>query len=109
MNQVWALKVQEFLSEHNRGNRVTFDELLDRPMATYVPDADELARYRAAQQQGEGSEDPTSAGTATPASDAPEQPSEPGMDTPNRAERRTRASSSSGGKSRGSKGSSAPA
>lgn len=89
MEQVWALKVQEFLTEHNRGNPVTFDELLDRPMAVVVPDADEIARYRASLGEGEGT-DPTSAGTVTPAGPGHEQPSAPKAAEPNRAERRTK-------------------
>jgi len=66
--ETWAMKVLEFLSEHARGRFVTFDELLDRPVPQFTPDADEVARDAEARGAGEV---PTSAGTDTPAPGIP--------------------------------------
>ena len=109
--QAWATKVQEFLAEHARGNRVTFDELLERPMPQYVLEADDLAQRGPVEQGAADAVDPTEAGTVTPADPGHVQPSEPSTVTPNRAERRasTHRSSGSGKKNRGSKGKSARA
>ena len=91
--QAWATKVQEFLAEHARGNRVTFDELLERPMPQYVLEADDLAQRGPVEQGAADAVDPTEAGTVTPADPGHVQPSEPSTVTPNRAERRSRCAS----------------
>ena len=108
VHQAWATKVSEFIAEHARGNRVTFEELLLRPMPVYVSDPDEVARYAAAKGQVNEA-DPTQAGTVTPADPDHEQLSEISTVIPNRAERRasTHRSTGSGKKNRGSKGKSA--
>lgn len=69
--QAWANKIMEFLAEHNRGRFVTWDEILDRPIAQLVKDADELAR-EAEEAGAEGT--PTRAGTGTPADATPAVP-----------------------------------
>jgi predicted transcriptional regulator len=101
--QAWAAKVQEFLSEHNRGQFVTFDQVLDRPLANMLLDADEQRRV---DEDGDDGQVPTPAGTGTPAEPAPDVPDAP---EPAAAKAKTRRSSGSAATSRGSKGRSAPA
>jgi len=87
-------KFIEFLSEHNRGRFVTWDEVLDRPIVVPQADEDELARIKADPDDDEvEGEVPTPASTDSPTVDA-----EPAAD----AKAPTRKSSSSGGTSRGS-------
>lgn len=93
--QAWANKLTEFLSEHNRGRFVTFEELLDRPMAQVILDEDEKRRAKEAT-----ADVPSSASTGSPAVDAPEAPAP-------EAPPRTRRSAGSTPPSRGSKGRSA--
>ena len=97
-----ALVWTAFLSEHNAGRFVALEEVWSRPLPTFIPDADDLAR--AAEAAGASVEGPTSAGTGTPAVRTPEVPAKAA--TP-RERPKTRASSGSTPKSRGSKGRSA--
>lgn len=59
--QVEFLKMVEFLSEHNRGRFLSWDEVLDRPLAAMLVDPGDV---RDAPAQGEA-EDPTSATTVS--------------------------------------------
>jgi hypothetical protein len=100
-------KFIEFLSEHNRGKFVTWDEVLDRPMAYPQPDPGDVARAEPeVGEDGDGDGDgevPTPASTGSPTVDAaPAAKSSP-------AKARPRKSSSSGGTSRGSTSRSRPA
>jgi hypothetical protein len=98
-------KFIEFLSEHNRGKFVTWDEVLDRPMAYPQPDPGDVARAEPeVGEDGDGDgEVPTPASTGSPTVDAaPAAKSSP-------AKARPRKSSSSGGTSRGSTSRSRPA
>ncbi|GAA4707453.1 hypothetical protein APR04_003804 [Promicromonospora umidemergens] len=93
-------KMIEFLSEHNRGRFVTWDEVLDRPLPAMIPDKDEIARAEAAEAEAEGGADgegPTPASTDSPSVDA-DLADEPAPAKP----ARTRKSSSSTKTSRGS-------
>jgi hypothetical protein len=75
-NHALMNKVLEFLSERNRGKFVTWDEVLDRPLAFVEPDPGDPG----VRDQGDGpgeAEDPTSASTASPSVDAVAVPSAP--------------------------------
>jgi hypothetical protein len=91
-------KFLEFLSERNRGNFLTWDEILDRPLVAPQPDPDDLAKADdgADDEAEDGDEVPTPASTGSPTVDAVP------ADAPAPAKARTRKSSSSGGTSRGS-------
>lgn len=99
-------KVMEFLSEHTRGNMISWDEVLTRALASMVYDSDEerrQAEQATVELAGEGV-DPTQAGTDTPADATPAEPVEgtaPKASTP--------ASKRSGARSRGSSSRSASA
>lgn len=71
-NQAYLTKVIEFLSERNRGKFLTFDEVLDRPLAAVIADAGDPGQRE--QGSTEATADPTSASTASPPVDAVEAP-----------------------------------
>lgn len=93
--QAIVSKMIEFLSEHNRGRCVTWDEVLDRPMAALEADPADLKR---AGVEDDEDEVPTSAPTASQPDGA--------ADEAAASEGATRASRSSTTRSRGSKTSS---
>ena len=67
-HQAYLTKVIEYLSEHNRGVFLTFEELLDRPLPTVIPEpGDHSVRDEPDQSDAE---DPTSASTASQPADA---------------------------------------
>lgn len=65
-------KMLEFLSERNRGNFLTWDEILDRPLVAPQPDPGDLAKAGEAEdgEDADGDEGPTPASTDSPADDA---------------------------------------
>ena len=71
-NQAYLTKVIEFLSERNRGKFLTFDEVLDRPLAAVIADPGDPGQRE--QGSAEATADPTSASTASPPVDAVEAP-----------------------------------
>lgn len=98
--QALLVKCMEFLAEHNRGKFLSWDEIMDRPMA--VPLLDEIDKKRAGIEDEDAPEaGPTPAPTDSPSAGA----SKP---APKRASG-TRKSPSSTGASRGSKTRSTPA
>lgn len=90
--EVFTAQVVEFLTEHSRGNRVTWKELAERPVPIILPDAIDEAR---AEQEGEDDQGPTRARTDSPADAAP---------AAHALKPKTRKSNGSSKKSRGSKG-----
>lgn len=72
-NHALMNKVIEFLSEHNRGRFVTWDEVLDRPVAFVLPEPGDAGQRDQGDASGEA-EDPTSASTASPSVDAVDAP-----------------------------------
>lgn len=95
--EVFTTQVIEFLTEHSRGNRVTWKELEARPVPILLADAMDEAQAQA-QEHGKGSEDsegPTRARTDSPADAAP---------AAHAPKAKTRKSNGSSKKNRGSKG-----
>lgn len=74
--QTLITKIVEFLSEHNRGRFLTWDEILDRPIPQIQPDPGDAGVRDQDDAPGEA-EDPTSASTASPSVDAVAAPSAP--------------------------------
>ncbi|MGN7703518.1 hypothetical protein [Cellulosimicrobium sp. 22601] len=74
--QTLITKIVEFLSEHNRGRYLTWDEVLDKPIPQIEADPGDPGVRDAEPTQGEA-EDPTSASTASPSVDAAAAPSAP--------------------------------
>jgi len=93
--EVFTTQVIEFLTEHSRGNRVTWKELEARPVPILLPDAMDEAQAQEHGNDSEDSEGPTRARTDSPADAAP---------AAHAPKAKTRKSNGSSKKNRGSKG-----